>query len=123
MHDQQVEQIGLAEKHGITSEHLSDLLKYLSSEEAGSLLDSVGKAAGSKKADAFAALPKAVAALEKVRPDAENTVSVLARVAELAKEETGLSFGALSDPAQAKSLQDLLDHGLAEFFWDKKSGD
>lgn len=118
--NKQVQQVDLTEKHGITSEHLSDMLKYLSPEQVDFLLVSVGKSAGNKKADAFAALPKAVAALEKVKPDTENTVSVLIRVSELAKEDSGLSLGALADPAQAKSLQDLLDHGLAEFFWDKK---
>jgi hypothetical protein len=107
----------LIEKHGVKSECLTDLLKYLNPEQIDSLLGSVGKAAGEKKQDAYAALPKAAAALEKARPDADNTVSVLVRVAELAKEETGLSFGALADPAQAKSLQDLLEYGLAEFFW------
>ena len=119
--NKQLQQISLTEKHGVSSECLEDLLKCLSLEKIDSLLESVGKSAGSKKADAFAALPKAVAALAKVNPDTENTVSVLVRVAELAKEETGLSFGALADPAQAKSLQDLLDHGLAVFFWDKNS--
>ena len=110
----------LIEKYGVASEDLSALLKYLDPEEVDSLLGSVGKAAGNKKEDAFAALPKAVAVLEKVKPDTKNTVTVLTRVAQLAKEDAGLSFGALADPAQAKSLQDLLDHGLAEFFWNKK---
>lgn len=118
--NEQLQQINLIEKHGVTSEHLADLLIYLSPEQADFLLVSVGKAAGNKKSDAYDALPKVVAALEKVKPDTENTVSILIRIAELAKEESGLSFGALADPAQAKSLQDLLDYGLAEFFWDKK---
>ena len=117
--DNQIQQISITEKHGVSSECLADLLKYLSLDQTDYLLDSVGKSAGDKKPDAFAALPKAVAALEKVKPDTENTVAILIRVAELAKEETGLSLGALADPAQAKSLQDLLDHGLAEFFWKK----
>ncbi len=105
----------LTRKYGVTFECLVDILNYLSLEQVDSLLRAVTEAAQDEKKSAYAALPGVVAALEKIKPDAENTVSVLCKIAKIAGKETGKSFESLSSPEQAQALQNTLDYNLAGF--------